>query len=1070
MLRRTLPLWMALLCTAVVFAQEPQTKEKPDHSQEPFVIEKLHTYAQFQDDGTGRRRLSARIRVQNEAGVQALGQLILGYNSANETMSVDAVRVLKADGTVVTAGPEAVQDLSAPVEREAPVYTDYRQKHITVPGLRPGETLEYDITTQINTPLAAGHFWFDYIFAKDVIVLDERVEVTFPASRTAQVKTQLPEGAAAAKEEVKGGRRILLWTHSQTVRDDEDEDTDTPKKKKENSRKPQPPDIQLSTFASWEQVGRWYAALESERIAPSDAIRSKASEITAGLNTDLEKVQGLYGYVARNFRYVSLSFGVGRFQPHAAADVLANQYGDCKDKHTLLAALLEAAGLHAWPVLIHSQRKVDEALPSPSQFDHLISVVPLGEELLWMDTTTEVAPFRMLSANLRGKKALVIPRDGSAPRLMETPPDPPFPSTQDVKITGSISELGRLEAHVQYTLRGDNELPLRMAFRRTPQNRWKQIAQIVAYSDGLSGEILEVKPSDPADTAEPFRLEYRVSLPNFFDWSSKKSQLRVPLPGIGMPGVDEDAEPDDEPLELGSPADIHTSLELTLPAHYSARAPVPVGLTRDYAEYRSRYKVEASKLTAERTMRFLLREIPSARARDYAAFSRAVRSDMGQSFSVESTVAGAPVIPESAKADELFQSGVASLQSGNYRAAIALLKRVVEKDPKYKNGWNTLGQAHLLLREFDEAVAAFRRQIEESPYDENAHNNLGQALWQQRKLEEAATAFQKQIEISPLDRFAHANLGNLLRELRRYEEAADSLERAVVITPDNALLYASLGQCYLNLQQPEKAIESFDKAVELSPSPVVFNNVAYELSLHNTHLDRAQQYAESAVATAAAALRNTALDRLTLRDISNVSSLAAYWDTLGWVYFQRGELATAERYVAASWLLDLHGEVGDHLAQVYEKTGRRDQAVAQFALALAATRPAPETRERLLHLVQDEKKVAAMTELAQKELTRMRTVPLGALVKETASAEFFVLLAPGTGADGSAASVVEEVKFISGDEKLRPFAEALRSAPIAALFPDETPTKLVRRGTLSCGKDTGCSFVLITPDSVTSLN
>ena len=40
----------------------------------------------------------------------------------------------------------------------------------------------------------------------------------------------------------------------------------------------------------------------------------------------------LYNYVAQNIRYVSLSFGLGRFQPHSAADVFKNQYGDCKDK------------------------------------------------------------------------------------------------------------------------------------------------------------------------------------------------------------------------------------------------------------------------------------------------------------------------------------------------------------------------------------------------------------------------------------------------------------------------------------------------------------------------------------------------------------------------------------------------------------------------------------------------------------------------------------------------------------------------------------------------------------------
>src|SRR3954468_13790969 len=148
-----------------------------DYSQESFVIEKMHSRYRFEADGTGRKETVARIRVQSEAGVQQWGQLQEGYNSANEKVEIPYVRVLKEDGTVVKAGDDAVQDLSAPIAREAPVYTDYLQKHITVPGLRPGEILEYDMVTVIHTPLAAGQFWADYEFDKNNIDLDESLDV-----------------------------------------------------------------------------------------------------------------------------------------------------------------------------------------------------------------------------------------------------------------------------------------------------------------------------------------------------------------------------------------------------------------------------------------------------------------------------------------------------------------------------------------------------------------------------------------------------------------------------------------------------------------------------------------------------------------------------------------------------------------------------------------------------------------------------------------------------------------------------------------------------------------------------
>src|SRR5208337_678474 len=159
-----------------------------------------------------------------------------------------------------------------------------------------------------------------------------------------------------------------------------------------------------------------------------------------GLTTDLEKSETLYDFVAKNFRYVSLSLGAGRYQPHAAADVLHNQYGDCKDKHTLLASMLEAEGFHADSVLINSSRKLDPDVPSPSQFDHVITMLPMkmtkGNETeeVWMDTTAEVAPFRLLAFTLRKKQALVIPPaeppSSVAPHLEETPADTPMPDTE----------------------------------------------------------------------------------------------------------------------------------------------------------------------------------------------------------------------------------------------------------------------------------------------------------------------------------------------------------------------------------------------------------------------------------------------------------------------------------------------------------------------------------------------------------------------------------------------------------------------------------------------------------------
>ncbi len=1050
--------------TAASKPEEP----KHDYSQEAFVVERYRSVYRFENDGTGRKETVARIRVQSEAGVQQWGQIQVGYNSANERVEIAYVRVVKADGSVVKAGDDAVQDLSAPVEREAPVYTDYRQKHITVPGLRPGEVLEYDMVTVTHTPLAAGQFWADYEFDKNNITLDEELDVDVPSDRPLKLKNK---PAMDPKISEANGRRIYHWTSSHLEREDDkkDKDQDKNKKKKKKRTDAERPDVQLTTFVSWEQIGRWYAGLEKDRRAPTPEVRAKAEELTKGLNSDLDKVQGLYDYVAKNFRYVSLSLGVGRYQPHASGDVLHNQYGDCKDKHTLLASLLEAEGLHASSVLINSSRKLDPDVPSPSQFDHVITLLPMTapHEEVWMDTTSEVAPFRLLAFSLRNKLALVIPADGT-PHLEETPADTPMPDSEISEVDGKINEIGKLEAHVHYTFRGDEELMLRSIFRRVPEAQWQRVVENV--NAGTGGDITNLKISDPAATREPFTMSYDVAKPNFLDWSKKKSDLTLPLCQFNLPDLgdgDDDGDTDAEPLRLGPKAEYAYKIKLDLPAKYTAHSPLPLSVRRDYAEYQATYKLEGATFTAARTLIFRQTELPAPRASDYQAFRHAVSSDLGQFLSVENRVAGTPTPPSDMKADDLLESGRAALASNNLPMAVQLLKRATEVDPKNKIVWNVLAAAYLGMRQNDEAIAALHKQIEINPYDEYAYNALGRAYWQERKYPDAVTAFNKQIEINPLDKFAHAGLGAMYSEWHKYAEAAPELEKAASLTPDNAELQVSLGDAYLNLGQDEKALATFDHAVELSATPLVWNNIAYQLSLKKSHLDRAQQYAESAISATTAALRNMSLDRLTPQELPLVPSLIAYWDTLGWVYFNQGNLDKAEKYISSAWQLGHHGEVGDHLGQIYEKQGKKDLAPRTYALCLSGLRPIPETRDRLAALAGGAAKVDAAVAKHKEELQQLRTIDLGKVAKITGSAEFFVLLSRGP----ASAATVEAVKFAGGDEKLKVFTDALRTAEYRLTFPDDTPVKILRRGILSCSTATGnCMFVLMLPDDVRTVD
>ena len=366
-------------------------------------------------------------------------------------------------------------------------------------------------------------------------------------------------------------------------------------------------------------------------------------------------------------------------------------------------------------------------------------------------------------------------------------------------------------------------------------------------------------------------------------------------------------------------------------------------------------------------------------------------------------------------------------------------------------------------------MAAFEKQLQINPADAHAHNYLGLAFEQQQKYDEAAEAFRRQIEIDPLDPIAHSALGTILLAQHRYSEAAPELDKATVLTPDKAELQIGLGEAYINLGQNDKAAEAFGRAVAISPTPAIWNNAAFHLADHKVNLATAQKYAESALSAAAADLSKIDLQHMTAAQIREFVSIGNYWDTLGWIYFQKGDLDAADRYIRAAWLLEQHGEIADHLAQIYEKRGNKDEAIRACAIGLAAAHPSPDTRARLTLLLGGNSQIDDLVNQAKPKLTRLRTLSAGKLLNENAQADFAVLLSPG----GRPRILPRWNRCGSWEEakSCAPLGEHLRALNYGPIFPDASSIKLVRRGTLSCSAATGeCSFILLTPDEMASSN
>ena len=1049
-----------------------------------MVIEEMSSRIAFDNDGNFTREQTSRVRVQTDAGVQQWGLLKFPFQSATQTVEIDFVRVRKADGSTLITPPDNVQDLDSEITRNAPFYSDLREKHVAVKGLGKGDILEYEAHWRTTKPLIPGQFWFQYNFHHEGVVLDERLKIKVPAERAVKVKG--PQAAQTVTTEP--GFRVYTWTYSKMQSAKEHGGDQKKQTESERGLLP-PPDVQISSFQSWEEVGRWYWNLQRDRIEPTPAIRAKAAELTKGMTDDAAKLRTLYGFVSMQYRYIGIAFGIGRYQPHAAPDVLTNNYGDCKDKHTLLASLLQASGITLYPALINSSWKLDPEVPSPAQFDHIIGYLPQGKDAVWLDTTLEVSPVGYLAPRLRDKPALVMSGDKSI-QLVTTPADPPFPSTQAFKIEGKLGDDGRFEAKVEDTTRGESEVLMRAAFRQVPQPQWKDLVQQISYGLGYSGTVSDVSASTPEAIGEPFHFSYSYNRNDYPDW---KSDHHFTVPGLPfyMPPVRDDAK---YPIWLGPPTETVSDSKVEIPKGYKAQTPSNVDLKYDFAEYHASYSQDNGMLIAKRRFLSKLHEVPVAEFDDYRSFIKSMQNDINQYVQTSSSsapmISGVPLMPgapppatfpqflrdlrelsesTSPEANRLEADARMAVSLGDRSAALNGFKRAVEVDPKFTRAWIELAAMCLASGQSDSGLDALRKAIESDPKQLVARRTYAIVLTGLRRSDAAMDAWREILKIAPDDPEANSGLGALLMQQKRYAEALPYLETAAKNDNSPGALFR-LGDAYLRGGQIEKGTATLEKVVEANPGPGMWNDVGYELADVNVSLPKALEYARHAVDAQEMESHDVELSDLLPEDLACTQKIGFFWDTLGWVHFRLGHLEQAENYLQAAWLLQQAGVVADHLGQVYEQQKQTKKAIHMYRLALATPEAHPpgglwdETRRRLEHLT-GAKAPAAMDLLrgdpSGSELSELRSVKLKRLVPGSATAEFFLLFSPGP--------KLEDVEFISGSQELKSAANALSEASFQVAFPEGSSARLVRRAILMCSSISGCEAVLFTPDSVHSV-
>ena len=1138
---------LPLACTA----QAPATPPADDpYKNESVVIERSETVYRMHADGTGERDLHVIVRIQSDGAAQQFGVLAFAYASANETPVIKFVRVHKSDGSTVETPVADAIDMPAAVSREAPLYSDLKEKHLPVRSLSPGDKLEYEVDTAIDKPEAPGQFWGSDHFTPPgtVVVLNEVLTLVVPSGKYMQVWS--PNHKPAIND--RDGLKNYTWNVAQLVT--------APKSTGDDSNKPVPPrdpdeddqgrklpSVAWTTFKNWTEVGDWYRGLALHQADPNDTLRARANEITVKAQTPDDQLRAIFNFVSSRTRYIGIDFGIGRYQPHTASEVLADQYGDCKDKDTLLEALLRSKGFSTAPALIGAGVAVVPDVPSPAMFNHVITTVNLPGGRIWLDSTPMVAPYQYLVPLIRDQKALVVPSDGPA-TLESTPAKAPYPFMESFAADGTLDAQGKLTAKMTSSFRDDNEIYVRAMVRSVALSEWDKVSQAVSSSTGFGGATSNTQFKNETDTSEPIVLSYDYARHPFGDWDSLRI---VPLfPALEFTALDSETTAPDDDIQLGAPRMLTAVSQIRLPDGYHADLPDPIHVKSDFATFDKTYRFENGEIVAERTIAILTKKVPKADWEKYLKFTRdinlnnenwiqlmppakqivvnkpvqmsAPRNDQsGGSVSVQqlqleaanknapaaeptlktrpagavhippvpasngqpapassdqsvrtsneksapvgvapppsSTNESAPTSDESAA--ELMARAMQQLRDGNFGGARETLDQVREKSPNEENLWSMYGALDELMdRDYERATEDFQKELDAHPDNKTVVRQLADAENRAHDPEGARKTVQQYLDRHPDDAEAAVYLYHLETLADNKQDALKTLEAAAKYNPDNRYLRAYISFALVALDRMPEAAAAAKSAMDGANDPAVLNDAAYALSETGLNLDIAEAASRKSITSLdekSAAFTTESANQSTFR---LTTTLAAYWDTLGWILFKEGKLDEALSYISPAWRVTLEPDVGDHLGQIYEAEKKKTDAAIAYGLADTALKDTSEPDSRR-HIEDSLDRLEAEAFDSEKvtgpqALQDLRTFKIER-AKDTSGWGAFRLEVTTTG--------VIESQQMSGEKPLDAIKPALAAMKFSGFLPPDSNAHLLLSAVVDCSMGTHCDVVLV-PD------
>lgn len=461
------------------------------------VLQDLSVNTVF-ESGLGSRFHQTAVQIHDEEGARQWRTYSIQFDPDVQRVDVRQARVFRGERSL-QAARTFEQPLGEPWYR---MYYDTRALVVVFPDLAPGDVVEIRYRIDDVAPRNLFHDYYGdlHYLQRTVPTRHQEYVLITPTSRNFYFnEPRLP--SLMHDRRVEGARRIDRF-----VADDVPAISPEPSMPGMTEIAPY---LHVSTYRTWEEVGRWYWGLIRDQLYADESLRRRVRELVLGAPDTRTKVMRIYDWVIRNTRYVALEFGIHGFLPYRVPDIVTRGFGDCKDKASLIYTMLREAGVDARIVLLRTRPNghIHDLPASLAVFDHAIAYVP--ELDLYLDGTAEHSGLTDLPQMDQGVTVLRVGPDDVT--LAQTPVLPPDANRRVRQVDLRIGTDGAGTVELREELRGVEAPGYRVRFQAEGLRNERLERQMRGLFPGLTLEEASFESLD--DNNAPVRLRFRAQVP-----------------------------------------------------------------------------------------------------------------------------------------------------------------------------------------------------------------------------------------------------------------------------------------------------------------------------------------------------------------------------------------------------------------------------------------------------------------------------------------------------------------------------------------------------------------------------